>query len=51
LPFSKPGWPVTLNYAPWIDDPDPPDYMTDEQIDRMADAIAAYMKWPPKRES
>jgi hypothetical protein len=25
-----------LSFAPWIDDPDPPDYMTDAEIERMA---------------
>lgn len=48
--FSEPSQPpkaspskVPLYYAPWFDDPDPPDYMSDEDMDLMAEAIAEYM--------
>lgn len=34
-----------LFYAPWSDDPDQPDYMTDEEIDQMTDKIADFMHW------
>jgi len=30
--------------ASWIDDPDPPDEMTDEEIERAAEAVARFMK-------
>jgi hypothetical protein len=31
---------IKLQSAPWIDDPDEPDRMTDEQIERMAKGFA-----------
>lgn len=31
---------LQLESAPWIDDPDEPDRMTDEQIERMAKGFA-----------
>lgn len=31
---------VPLESAPWIEDPDEPDRMTDEEIDRMVEGIA-----------
>ena len=50
---TKPPNGLTLQYAPWIEDPDPPDYMTDEDMKKMADGIAKYMKWdkPPSSKS
>jgi hypothetical protein len=39
---------MKLYYAPW-DDPDPSDYMTDEDMKRMAEAAAAYMGWDAKQ--
>jgi hypothetical protein len=35
---------VSLQYAPSSDDPDPPDYMTDEEIAKMADRIVEFVK-------
>ena len=37
---------VELQYAPWIEDSDPPDLMTDAEIDAMVDGIADLMGWP-----
>jgi hypothetical protein len=31
-------------YAPWIEDPDPPNYMTDDEIKRMAEGAAKFMR-------
>jgi hypothetical protein len=30
---------VNLTYSPWADDPDPPDYMTDDEIARGIDKL------------
>lgn len=31
---------VELEFAPWIDDPDPPDRMTKEQMEQMVEGLA-----------
>ena len=31
---------LELKFAPWIDDPDPPDRMTEKEMDRMVDGLA-----------
>ena len=32
---------LKLEYAPWLDDPDEPDRMTDAEMDQMVERIAA----------
>jgi hypothetical protein len=39
---------MKLCFLPWLTDPDPPDRMTDEQIEAMAERCFQYMKeWRP----
>lgn len=36
--------PIKLGFAPWIEDFDPPDLTTDEEIEAMAEGIAKRME-------
>jgi hypothetical protein len=35
---------ITMEYAPWIEDPDPPERRTNEQLDELAKRLAKYAR-------